>query len=186
MRRLSITSLLLAFAAAVSGCSAGIIGEAFLDLPPIGSDAEVFAVVQFQISEDGVEPVDQFMDDWRDGRTLDGFPLNETERTDVHISVIGQPEFDRKDLLVRVRYCGSALCDAIGDDMAPESHFVVERAFYNNEVTEFDLPVATLPTEARPEPVRIPYCSVRGCRPMIPGRACRIDDTHFCEEGSDE
>ncbi|MBX3246996.1 MAG: hypothetical protein KF901_07435 [Myxococcales bacterium] len=145
--------------------------ELELRLPP-QADAPRFAAVQARRASVG------FDDPW-DGSGLLAAPLG-AEPRELAVSVVSESSYDEA-LLVRIRYCATATCDALGDERAPESRLVIERAFYLGERTHARWEIDALPTQTDPEPEQLDRCEVRGCRAGVAASYCRADGSHFCE-----
>ncbi|MEZ4251015.1 MAG: hypothetical protein R3B99_22610 [Polyangiales bacterium] len=142
--------------------------ELDLGLP---ADADRVAVVQARRGSVGFE------DAW-DASGSVAFSLSVAEARSVSIVSDGAYE---EPLLVRVRYCSNAACDALGDERAPESRLRIERAFYLGERTFARWNISNVPTDSAPTPDEIGRCEVGGCRDGVAASHCRTDGTHFCE-----
>lgn len=170
-------SLLLAVACAhaLAGCGdTNAVLELDLRFPAIGPShgAPVVAAVQARRASVG------FDDPW-DGSGIIAAPLG-ADPTDLSLSIVSEAGYD-EPVLVRVRYCTTAACDALGDERAPESRLVIDRAFYLGERTFVGWEIDTLPSDSDPDPDQIDRCQVRGCRAGVAASYCRLDGTHFCE-----
>lgn len=171
MTRRRRVTLAAAVLASLGGGACGDV-DAILELElALPSDPDRVAVVQARR-----EPVG-FDDAW-DASGIVAFPLDAPSETNLSIVSDGDHE---QALLVRVRYCTSAACDALGDERAPESRLIVERAFYLGERTSARWAIPSVPTESAPAAETLSRCDVRGCRDGVAASYCRTDGTHFCE-----
>lgn len=170
-------------ATVLSGCADNAVLELTLGLPPQPSDASGplgddprFAFVQVRSAQSGAT----FDESWSGAEPFDGFALQDMATTEM-ISIVGEPVHYEETLMVRVRFCTSADCSALGDDMAPEARLTVPRVFYSLERTSYEWRINEVP-EGEPALTEGRRCDVAGCvAGGEPESYCRIEGSHFCE-----
>jgi hypothetical protein len=171
-----------------ASCAQNAFFELTLVLPPRGASDKTHAVVQF-------EQAAPFELQWAGASSLPGFPLGD-DATVVPISVEGGSDDEARPLRVKLRFCRSANCSAIGDDTAPEVHVEFERVFYVGQRTSHTLRgtpaspdesatilpgLAMVPTSTGAV-TRVDRCEIQGCRGGVSASGyCTLDGRHFCE-----
>ena len=170
--------LIAMLAALASACAENAVLEVQVMLPaaPAGVTAPVYGVLE--VRRASTHPHDVV---WAEGDP-DGVELG-PERVLIQRSVIGREE--DVDLHVKVRFCASPACNAIGDDTAPELRYVLEHPFYIGRRTAWATCIEAVPaTTADPDVVDL--CEIHGCIEGAGSSNFCDGDQHFCETGAED
>lgn len=151
----------------LAGCAQNAVLELQVEIPPAASSADpVYAQVQvrrtdatgFDVSWTGDDPP---------GVALQQDASWVCTSVDSHDASI--------DLDVRVRFCQSPSCDALGDDTAPEVRYHLEHPFYIGRHTYWSAQIAAVP-----ECTTDADCLLGTC---VAGRCGCSTDADCCPEG---
>jgi hypothetical protein len=169
-----------------SGCAQNAIFELALELPGWVPTAEqrargdaLYALVQLRSGT-----ADALESPWSGNDPLAGFALalDEDRTPAVSVSVIGDEATAQAPLRMKIRFCQSPRCVALGDDHAPEARVEFARVFYVTHVTSHRFRLDALPTATTPYVEHVDKCAVRGCVDGDTSTFCHLDDgRHFCE-----
>jgi len=156
------------------GCAQNAILELTLELPAQPTGAPLLVQVQARTAE----TVD-FAESWAGTEPVSGLGLADEPSTRT-VSIVGGDDLTR-ELGIRVRFCREAECTGLGDDRAPETQVLVERAFYLGHRTRLRLEIPEVPGPS-PVPMRVERCRVEGCLAGTTSTYCSLDGRHFCDQ----
>lgn len=161
-----------------SACAESAVLEVQVMLPtaPAGATAPIYGVLEIRRASSHPHEVV-----WAESDP-DGVELG-AERLLVQRSVIGRVE--DVDLHVKIRFCASPACSAIGDDTAPELRYVLEHPFYIGRRTAWAACVEGVPTSTELAQ-DVGRCEIHGCIEGAGSSNFCDGDQHFCETGADD
>jgi hypothetical protein len=184
-RSSSIGSALALLALVLGGCAENAVLEVELTLPaqPAAPSPPLFAYVQARSAD-----VVSFDEAWAGTDAVEGRAL-EDEETALPFSIVAGGASFARELGIRIRFCRSPDCTAVGDDRAPEARYRIERAFYQGQRTRLSLPNDPAVDPLPPVPpatgaviTEIDKCDIEGCTIGTSSMYCYLNGNHFCEE----